>query len=105
MRSRKWACGLRQDVVGCPEADVNTRDIRGRMPLWHAVSRSHEEVVKLLLDAKGIEENSADIDGLTPRSRAAQQLGNENVLRIFRSHSSRQNGLDFQCLPRPVIFW
>jgi ankyrin repeat protein len=63
--------------------DVNLADVHGRTALVLASEKGHDSVVKLLLQAEGIEINSkGDLYGQTALSLASQ-YGRDSVVKLL----------------------
>ena len=77
----------------CPNADINTVDVKGRTPLYLTSLFGHAKATEELLKQENIDFNKGRrIDGLTPFSIASQK-GHVQIMRILIQHSYK-NDLD-----------
>ena len=77
----------------CPNADINTVDVKGRTPLYLTSLFGHAKATEELLKQDNIDFNKGRrIDGLTPFSIASQK-GHVQIMRILIQHFYK-NDLD-----------
>ncbi|KAJ5455246.1 hypothetical protein N7475_010367 [Penicillium sp. IBT 31633x] len=76
---------VRQLLSGHRQANPNARDENGQTPLFNAAFYGHIGIVKLLLNADGIDPQLGDTDGKTPLEVASEQ-GNEKVVEILQRY-------------------
>jgi len=79
--------------MGC--CDINGRDFGGHTPLSWAARNGHEDMVKFLLEQKGVKPEISNNHGLTPLSYAIQ-YGHERVEKILLGREEANPGkLDY----------
>ena len=76
----------------CPDADINTVDVKGRTPLFLASWLGYTKVVEALLNNKKIDVNKGNfVDGNTPFSIASIK-GHFAVMEKLINHNKIQEG-------------
>jgi ankyrin repeat protein len=76
---------VRRLLTGPRQADPNARDENGQAPLFGAAYFGHTGVVKLLLEARGIDPQLCDTDGNTALQVAAEN-GNQEVVEVLQRY-------------------
>lgn len=66
---------------------MNEKDAKGSTVLHKAASRGYDNVVRVLLDAPGLDLDVVDAEGWTALHRAAES-GNEAVVLLFLGHAA-----------------
>ncbi|KAI9667662.1 MAG: hypothetical protein M1821_000479 [Bathelium mastoideum] len=74
-------------LVGRKHVDINSKDQRGRTPLWWAAEKDHVAVVQLLINHENINVDSKDEEGRTPLWIAAAN-GRSHVVQLLVEHGN-----------------
>ncbi|WP_143688847.1 tetratricopeptide repeat protein [Wolbachia endosymbiont of Laodelphax striatellus] len=80
--------GLLTQVQNINDIDLNDR---GNTPLHVAVSKDHQDIVKLLLNVPGIDVNIQNKDGKTPLD-IAKQSNKEKIIETLEEHLKKSSG-------------
>lgn len=71
------------EIGGNTDVSADSKDGKGRTPLWWAAEGGHEAVVKLLVERDDVAADSKDKWGRTPLWWAAER-GYEAVVKLLR---------------------
>jgi hypothetical protein len=72
---------------------LDKKDIRGTTPLWHAASKGHTDVVRVLLATNAVDVNAQSVAQRTPLFWPAAS-GFVEVVELLLGHGARQNYTD-----------
>jgi hypothetical protein len=72
---------------------VDSKDICGATPLWHAASEGHTEAVRALLATNAVDVNVTDIHGRTPLFWPAAD-GYVEIVKLLLGHGAQQDYVD-----------
>lgn len=81
--------------------NVNATNEDGRAPLWWAIEKRHETVIKVLLDSGKVDTNVKDRDGWTPLLWAIKK-GDEAVIKVLLLWAI-ENG--DEAIVKVLLFW
>jgi ankyrin repeat protein len=79
-------------LLARPDIAPDLADSAGRTPLIFAAQRGRETIVELLLNQRGVDINSKDMNGETPLHRAAR-FGHESIARLLLERPDVQPNL------------
>ncbi|EFQ99180.1 ankyrin repeat domain-containing protein 28 [Nannizzia gypsea CBS 118893] len=77
LRPVRWL--MRKKLPNPCKDDINTADMGGQTPLWHAISRGHAATVKLLLNQRKIDVNN----GKPPPLCEAARKGRGDIVKLL----------------------
>jgi ankyrin repeat protein len=75
------------------DVPVDSKDIRGATPLWHAASENHTDTVRALLGTNAVDVNAADIDGRTPLFWPSA-FGDVEIVKLLLDHGAQKDHMD-----------